>query len=160
MECSPPEIRLPILAFLALVQSGIVLFKVGVEDDILHGEDLSNLCSEILNLVSPVCLNGVFRDKREAFAWGRLDGFQKGIRKVILVVSEVVLAEEDAEDPIFDIGGDGIGLLRVVFNFNFNPTRLYLIMIIYLVTELIDGETEFGLGHCFVEMQLDRKSVV
>ena len=27
-------------------------------------------------------------------------------------------------------------------------------MIVYLVAELIDGETEFRLGHCFVEMQL------
>ena len=33
-------------------------------------------------------------------------------------------------------------------------------MIVYLVAELINGKTEFRLGHCFVEMQLSLIAVL
>ena len=76
-----------------------------------------------------------------------------------MVISKVVLAEENAEDAVFDIGGDGISLLRV-FVINKNLLGLYSTMIVYLVAKLIDGKTEFRLGHCFVEMQLSLVAVL
>lgn len=107
---------MPSVVFLCGLEGSVDFLVVGVEDDVRYVEDLADLLGEAVDVLLPLIDEGCLGFQRDRLFGDCVDRVgEVRVVEIALVVAEVVLFEENAENAFVYVGGDSLRLLfRVV----------------------------------------------